>query len=518
MRRAVAGDTLCLGVALGATNMLRVLGSQKRLCDGVTRRDFLQAGGLLELGLADLMRLREARAGSLASLPSFGRAKSCILLYLYGAPSQLETFDPKPDSPVEIRGELGCIPSSLAGLNVCELLPRTAKVMHETTVIRSMTHPHPIHGVAFATTSVPSIDVAMELSPRDSRHWPYIGSVVDYALAKRDEGAIPPIPRNIALPFPMSTRRKGEVPRAGPYPAFLGQAHAPLWTEFSGEASRSVVKELAGESISVADPYLGVKPDCQFVISAMAEGYGELTLDRLDRRRSLLDQLETLRVGADRRMETSSSLDHFHQMAFSLLTSPKLRDALDIQREPMAVRETYGMSLFGQASLVARRLVEAGSKVVSVFWDEYGLAGSGWDTHWHHYPRMKDELLPGFDWAFSGLICDLSQRGLLDETLVVVLSEHGRTPKLTTGNGGGRDHWSRAYSVVLAGAGIPRGKVVGKTDRIAGDVVETPISPKDVLATMLHLLGIEPGGEFRDRLGRPLPLAGEGKVRPELLA
>jgi hypothetical protein len=499
--------------------MLRILGSPKRLCDGVVRREFLQAGGLLGLTLADLFRARAARAASpAAALPHFGRAKSCILLYLYGAPSQIETFDPKPESPEEVRGELGCIPSSLEGLRVCELLPRTARVMHHTTVVRSMTHPHPIHGVAFATTAVPTIDVAMELSPRDSRHWPYIGSVVDYMMERAEPGRTPETPRNIALPFPMSTRRRGEVPRAGPYPAFLGQAYNPVWTDFHGQASRSVVKELAGESVPVEDPYLGVQPDCRFAVSALgAPDDPLLAVDRLNRRRRLLEQLESAQARADQRLAEAPP-DRFQQMAYSLLTSEKLRTALDLAREPLEIRESYGMTLFGQASLVARRLVEAGSKFVSVFWDEYGLAGSGWDTHWHHYPRMKDELLPGFDWAFSGLIADLAQRGLLDETLVVVLSEHGRTPKLTPGNGGGRDHWSRAYSIVLAGAGVPAGAVVGKTDRIAGDVVETPVSPKDVLATMLHLLGIDPTAEFHDRLGRPLPIAGEGRVRPELLA
>src|SRR5207302_11271722 len=161
----------------------------------------------------------------------------------------------------------------------------------------------------------------------------------------------------------------------------------------------------------------------------------------------------------------------------------KVRTALDRSRGPPALRESYGMTVFGQAALAARRLVEAGSRFVTVFWDEFGLAGSGWDTHWDHYPRMKDELLPGLDRALAGLIEDLDARGLLDETLVLVLSEHGRTPKLQSSKGAGRDHWSRAYSAVLAGGGIARGKVIGKTDRIAGSVVERPISPKDVLAT-----------------------------------
>jgi uncharacterized protein (DUF1501 family) len=163
-------------------------------------------------------------------------------------------------------------------------------------------------------------------------------------------------------------------------------------------------------------------------------------------------------------------------------------------------------------------LVEAGARVVTVFWDEFGLAGSGWDTHWDHYYRMKENLTPSFDAAFSGLILDLESRGLLDETLVMCLSEHGRTPKITPAQGGGRDHWSRAYSAVFAGGGMARGKIIGKTDRIASDVLENPFSPKDILATAYHSLGIDPATIFRDRLGRPLAIAGEGVVRPEMFA
>ena len=162
--------------------------------------------------------------------------------------------------------------------------------------------------------------------------------------------------------------------------------------------------------------------------------------------------------------------------------------------------------------------MEAGARLVSVFWDEYGLADSAWDTHYQHYARMKNELCPSFDLAFSGLIRDLEIRGMLDETLVVCISEHGRTPKLTSAAGAGRDHWSRAYSAIFAGGGMAAGKVVGKTDRIASDVVETPVSPKDVLATVYHLIGIDPHTEIPDRLGRRFPIAGTGIVRPELLA
>jgi uncharacterized protein (DUF1501 family) len=205
-------------------------------------------------------------------------------------------------------------------------------------------------------------------------------------------------------------------------------------------------------------------------------------------------------------------------MAYNLIGSARVRAALDVGREPLPLRESYGMTVFGQACLAARRLAEAGSRFVSVFWDEFGLAGSGWDTHWDHFSRMKDELLPGLDKAFSGLIGDLDARGLLDETLVLLLSEHGRTPKLQKARGGGRDHWSQCYSIVMAGAGVARGRVVGKSDKIAGTVAERPVSPKDVLATTYHLLGIDPSTTLTDRTGRPLPLVADGEVLHDVLS
>jgi uncharacterized protein (DUF1501 family) len=193
-----------------------------------------------------------------------------------------------------------------------------------------------------------------------------------------------------------------------------------------------------------------------------------------------------------------------------------MQEALDIRREPSKVRERYGMALFGQACLAARRIVEAGGKFVTVFWDEVGPINTDWDTHWDHYPRLKDRLLPGFDQAFAALLLDLDERGLLEETLVVWMSEHGRTPKLNKNHGGGRDHWSRVYSIVLAGGGIGRGQVVGQSDRLGAEVAQTPISPKDILATIFHLLGIDPHTTVPDRLGRPLAIAGSGVVRAEL--
>jgi hypothetical protein len=509
--------------------MIRVLGGPKRLCDGITRRDLLQVGslGLLGLGAADLLTPR-ARAWASDPHPAkpmnlggFGRAKSCILLYLYGAPSQLETFDPKPDAPSQIRGELGCIPSVVPGLNVCERLPRLARVMDKVTVLRSVSHPHPVHGVAFATTGIGTITIPMELNPRDPNHWPYIGSVVDYVDATRrggDGGAgRPEVPRNLMLPWGFSTHRVGEVARAGPYGGFLGQAWDPIATEFLGEGTVKARKTLTDQVWEDFELYRGVTPESRFRLGTLNEAGPSLTLDRLDRRRSLLEQLESVRREADHEA-SASGIDRQRAMAHTLLGSARFRKAFDLADEPPSVRGLYGMTLFGQAALMARRLVEAGGRFLSVFWDEFGLAGTGWDTHWDHFPRMKDELLPGLDQTLSGLLIDLDQRGMLDETLVVCLSEHGRTPRLDNNRGGGRDHWSRCYSVVLAGGGIARGPVVGRSDSIASDPVERRISPKDILATIYHLLGIDRDTILKDRQGRPMPLLADGEAIAEAIA
>jgi len=497
--------------------MLRILGAPKRFCDGLTRREMLRAGGLGLLGIPTVL----AQAAEPRPAP-FGRAKSCILLYLYGAASQLELADMKPDAPVEIRGEFKPIASRLPGLDVCEHLPNLARVMDRVTVVRSLTHPYPIHGVAYALTGNPGAEQAtqlmLELSPRDPRHWPFVGSVVDYVCrAKAGPKRQGDVPDNIALPFPFSSRREGEVPRAGPYAAFLGGAYNPVWTDFHGQATGIVVKTLNDRRLDVADPYLGITPDSRFTLTGSSEASAALTLDRLDRRRRLVEQFEQGRQDLDR-SPAGQGADRYRDMAFSLLHSEKVRQALDLGRESLKLRESYGMTVFGQAALAARRLVQAGSRFVSVFWDEYGLAGTGWDTHWDHYPRMKNELLPGLDRALAGLIADLDARGMLDDTLVLCLTEHGRTPKLQSGRGGGRDHWSQAYSGLFAGGGVKRGHVIGKTDSQGGTVVDRPVSPKDVLATAYHLLGFDPHTEVLDRTGRPFPLVANGHVINEMLA
>jgi len=498
--------------------MLRILGSVRQLCQGLSRRDMLRVGGLGlgGLSLPQILSLQEASASAPVERErSFGKAKALILIHLYGSPSQLEWVDCKPDAPAEVRGELKTIPSTLKGCDVCELFPNMAKVMDRTTVLRSLTHPYPIHGVAFALTGVPAIDVAMELSPHDSKHWPYFGSVVEYIDSRRRQGE-PVVPSNIALPFPFSTKRVGEVHRAGPYAAFLGSQYDPLWADFQGIATKGITKTLRDMTYTGNDPYIGIAPDSYFVVPNASSLQPEMTLDRLSIRKSLLGQLNDNIAGLAA-TSPGRSLTKHQQSALSLLESPKLAQALDLRREAPETRALYGESLFGQSCLAARRLVEAGSRVVSVFWDEYGLAGMAWDTHWNHYPRMKQELAPGFDTGWYGLITDLDRRGMLDDVLVVCTSEHGRTPKVTSGMGGGRDHWSRAYSSLIAGAGIKRGHVVGATDKQAGDVTDRPISPKDLLATMYHLLGIDPHTLIRDRQGRPLPLV-DGQVVEEALS
>jgi hypothetical protein len=499
--------------------MLRALGSPRRLCDGLTRRDWLHIGGCGVAGLTlEQLLAKQPVAAAESTSKSFGAAKNCIVLFLYGSPSQLETFDTKPNAPVEIRGDFGTIPSSLPGLDVCELLPKMAQVMDRTTVVRSVTHPHPIHGVAYAMTGVAQIDVGMELNPRDERHHPYFSSCVQY-LDERSGRSLPAgaLP-NVALPFPFSSKRSDQPFRAGPYPSFLGGGYTPVWTEFVGAGTTVLRKERENGKFwfEGPEPYLGCTGDSHFRLAAM-DRYRDVTLDRLDRRRSLLTQFDDVRRDLDR-TSSGSALTQQQAQAWSVLASPQVHAALDVRQESAETRERYGQTLFGQSCLAARRLVEAGTRVVSVFWDEYGLAGDAWDTHFDHFRRMKEQLCPPFDVAMHGLITDLEERGLLDETLVVLISEHGRTPKVSRAQGGGRDHWSRAYSVVFAGGGTPRGQVIGATDAIAGDVIERPVSPKSLLATMYHLLGIHPHQELPGVSG-PVPLVPEeSQVIPELLA
>ncbi|MFO0877834.1 MAG: DUF1501 domain-containing protein [Gemmataceae bacterium] len=479
--------------------MLRILGSTTRLCDGLTRREALRAGGLGLLGLT-LADLDAGAAPGAASLRRFGQAKSCILLYLYGAPSQLETFDLKPEAPDDVRSQFRPIATSVPGVQICEHLPRTARVMHRATLIRSLTSPYNIHNVAYALSGVPTTDIPMELNPRDTRHWPCFGSVLDY-LATRGGQHLRDLPTQVALPWKFSSRSE-PFRRGGPFGGFLGTGYDPVWAEFHGQATKG-------------DPFVGIAPKMRFQVSQ--PGAAEITLDRLDQRRSLLQQFDRARARL-LDSEVARGFDRQQQMALRLVSSSKMGRALDVEREPHSLRERYGFTLFGQSVLAARRLIEAGVRLTTVFWDEFREANSAWDTHVRQETRLRDELCPGFDLAYSALLDDLEVRGLLDETLVVVLSEHGRTPKLNKTPGGGREHWGGAFSALLAGGGVRRGQVLGATDRIAAFPKDYPVSPKDVLATIYHLLGVDPATHLHDREGRPVGLVPGGKVIEPVLA
>jgi hypothetical protein len=498
--------------------MFTIQGTRRTLCDGLSRRALLQIGGLGALGLGLAIENPLSALTAANRERGFGTAKSCLLLFLYGSPPQHETFDPKPDAPAEIQGELKAISTSLPGVQIGEGLPKVSQLLDKLTVVRSLTHEYPLHGVAYAVSGLPVYSTDLETQARDVRHWPYLGSIVDYVLHQRASRSTPSIPRQMALPWMLNSKTDLLV-NGGPFAAFLGSAYDPIWTDFMGEGTHKVPKYTDGQQQEFLDPFGGITAAGRFSMAKDAKLPEDLSVERLGLRQSLLAQFNRARSELDRQLR-DRSFDGPRERALSLLTSPAIHRALDLNNEPASMRDRYGMTLFGQSCLAARRLIEAGSKFVSVFWDGYGqFANCAWDTHNNHYPRLKEYLLPGFDQAYSGLLQDLESRGLLDETLVLCLSEHGRTPQIDSKpKGAGRHHWSRAYSAVFAGGGIARGRVVGQTDRIAGDVTEMPVSPKDILATALHLLGIEPDTTVLDSFGRPIRLAGSGQVRRELLA
>jgi hypothetical protein len=489
--------------------MLTLSGSGKRLCSGVTRRELLQIGAIGGLGLS-----------SLQARPSGGpapKAKSCIFVFLFGSPPQHETFDPKPQAPREIQGEMSAISTPVPGLQIGEGLPLTATIADRLTVVRSMTHQYPIHCCAYVMSGMPTYSIPLETAPRDPQHWPFMGSVVDY-LDARQRGQPSAMPNNVGLPWRFCSRGTSSN-QAGPYAAFLGNGYDPFWTDFQGQGT-VVVPALNAETQTeqVLDPHAGIDSLGHFTLADGCQLPADLSPGRFDARRHLLGQFDAARPTFDHIAETFRWNEQ-QQRAFSLVGSHRIRQALDVDRESSSTRTRYGMTLFGQSCLAARRLVEAGVRFVSVFWDPFGPHGASvWDTHSNHFPRLRNYLLPVFDQSWSALISDLHDRGLLDETLVLCTSEHGRTPQIDSGpRGGARHHWSRVYSSVFAGGGMAEGRIVGSSDAIGGDVADTPISPKDMQATAYHLLGFPENATIPDPQGRPLRIAGNGQIRPELL-
>ena len=495
--------------------MLRILGNPKRSCEGVMRRDLLRAGSLALLTGGVCSPLVNARADKTsAGAGETAKAKNVILLYLFGGPSQLDTFDPKPDAPAEIRGEMKSIRTVVPGLDINEYLPNVARVMDRVTLLRSLNHPWNFHGMQYATTGLPQGTIPIEETQLHPEQWPFVGSVVSY-LDRKSHGPKPKgsVPDNVVLPWLLSSRRS-LPPYARLHAAYLGGEFDPIWGEFKGNGTRIVRRAAWGPPEDFNDPHLGIPTESRFEFAAGTALTGGMTLDRLNNRRSLLEQFDAAR-GDSGKVRTEKKFDENRALAFSLMDSPRIRTALDLGRESEKLRSRYGMTLFGQGVLQARRLVEAGCKFVTVVWDEFGQVNTAWDTHEDQKNRLKTDLLPGFDLAFSALIDDLTQRGMLDETLVLVLSEMGRTPKL---QGDGRGHWGRAYCNLLAGGGTARGRVIGKTDKIASTPTDRPLKAKDVLATMYHLLGIDHEMTVRDKQDRPVPLLPYGEVIREALA
>jgi len=490
--------------------MLNILGSPKRLCDGVTRREMIQAGtsAVLGLGMADLIHSTASASGG-ARPRNFGKAKNVMVLYLYGAMSQIDTLDPKPDAPPEIRGPFGTVATKLPGVRLGEHLPRLAERLDRVTLVRSMNHPEPIHNVANTVTGISRTDVAMELNQRDPRHWPFFGSVIDYLeTTQAGRAGNPLIPRNVIIPWRQSATAPDK--RAGFFGGFLGSRYDPTPLEFRGKGT-------VENCVEKFNPYCGINPHDTYNFPATAIG-PQMTIDRFNTRRSLLEQLnDQQRYLGGTATGPLQAFDELQQIGMNLCDSASLPAALNLDRESAKLRDRYGHHLFGQSALLGRRLIEAGSRVVSVLWDEFAANNSAWDTHNNQTRRLGRELCPGLDQTVSALLDDLEQRGLLDETLVVCLTEHGRTPQ-AEGKGDGRNHWSGVYSIMLAGAGVARGNIVGSSDRQGAFVKTRPVNPKDILRTIYHLLGVDVERSVPDRQGRPMPLVDGGNLVPEILA
>ncbi len=470
--------------------MLTIYGSPRRTCDGISRRRLLQAGGAGLLGLS-LPKLLAAEAQSASSER---KARSVIFLMLFGGPSQLETFDMKPDAPERIRGPFRPIACRTPELLISEHLPRTADVSNKFCVIRTMTHSFNDHsggGHYLQTGRRWHVPIGGGFSPTP-KDWPSIGSIVEYVEQQR-QGLTNTLPAYMVVPNSLGRLQEaGQYPRPGEHAGWLGQRYNPLTTQIDKKSLTD-------------NPYWRDCSDDEltFQIAGMASLEG-ISLDRLRSRQSLLDQFNTARRQWDR-TGASTDFDAFRQRAFALVTSEQTRTALDIRREAAEVRDRYGRHLFGQSCLMARRLVEAGVRFVTVHYD--CVDGYSWDSH-RNSDDVKKHLLPTFDQAYAALISDLDDRGLLDETLVVATGEMGRTPKANAQ--WGRDHWSTLFPSVLAGGGIPGGRVYGKSDKDAAYALENPVTPEDLAATIYHALGIDPELRVQNAENRPTPIVEGG--------
>jgi hypothetical protein len=461
--------------------MLSFLGRGVRLCDGLTRREILRVGGLGFTGLMwpDLLRSRAA-AGQVRPHGRFGQARACILIFHYGGPSHLDTWDLKPDAPAEVRGEFRPTATRVPGITITEHLPRLATLADRYAIVRSVTHRDNDHAIgaylALTGYSHPKNAILGIEPPATPQDMPALGSVVS-----KLRGAAKPV-------FPYVTlgdlRHFGNNDSLGQNAGCLGKIYDPFTIPF--------VRPMNGALDLRALESLGTQADGS----------------RLQGRRQLLEQVN--RTDPVPPSTSVRNLDGFTRRAYELLASPASRDAFDLAKEPQKVRDMYGSTPFAQNCLLARRLVEAGVPMITV----YSFGNRDWDTHGDNFKSLKNTLLPPTDRGVSALLDDLHARGLLDETLVVWMGDMGRTPRVN--KGAGRDHWSFCYSVVLAGGGIRGGQVYGSSDRSAAYPSTNPVGPADVAATIYHCLGIEAATHMTDQQGRPL-VVGTGKPIQALL-
>ncbi len=475
--------------------MLTLLGSPRRCCDGVTRRETLKAGALTALGGFGLPELLAANeAGALGN----GKAKNVMMLFLLGGAATQDMFDLKPNGPSETRGEFKPIPSNVPGLDLCEHLPQMSQWMHKAAIVRSLNHKAGCHNClpCYTGDEVPPPDQ----HPRDTNA-PSMGSVLSYL--QRGQSAFP------AYHFLPNWLGWGQAfRRAGPYGGFLGKRYDAITAECAPVMSADSHKPAAGNPAIVRGA--PVLPN-----GILQDG---VTLDRLNSRRSLLSQF-------DHQVQTyhAEQVDSFsrnQRQAFDILTSSKLRESFDLSQEDPKLVARYGNTLFGNSTLIGRRLLERGAKFVNVTWDLYWgpvqIDYDAWDTHTNNFSILKNNKLPGLDQTYSALMQDMEERGLLDETLVIMLSEMGRTPRIN-GNAG-RDHWTFCYSCLFAGAGIRGGTVYGASDSQAGYVQDKPVSNSDVVATVYQCLGIDPEMRVPDHTGRPISISQNGEPIWDILA
>lgn len=453
--------------------MFRLHGRDTRICEGLARREWLRIGGLSSLGLSlEHLLLNEGNAAGEAAADvsrdeSFGRAKSCIVLFMFGAPAHQDCWDLKPDAPSEIRGEFNPIPSVVPGISVSEHLPKLSQLTDRFTQIRSVTHPDNTHTVAMHYMLTGVRHLRPKTNPQNAADdFPCFGAVVNHLTPDRSA-----LPSGISLNAPANQVSANNHIFPGFFGGFLGNGSDPLFV-----------------SQHANDPKFAPFPPV------------DAPQRLLDRQRLLQQIDQQLRLAE--RSSVAASLDGHYAQALDLLTSTETRRAFDLDHEPQALRDRYGHTPFGQGCLLARRLVESGVRLVTVNWER---DDAYWDTHADNFNKHRKQLMPNLDRGFSALLDDLEQRGLMDETLIVWLAEFGRTPRINSK--AGRDHWAACNTVLLSGAGIPGGQVYGASDRHAAWPARDPVRPDDLAATIYHLLGIDSHTTLRTPDGRPVPLS-----------